>query len=303
MESTNKAHKIGWIALLLVLVIASIAAYYLFTKQQSEYTHLTGEYTAMNEMLTQRDAVVNELVNAFDEIERNLDSIKMKRTQLALMGSEGNSNQKDRIVNGIKLLDALLDQNNQKIAQLESKLKRSGVDVSSFNKKIAALSKNVETQNEEIALLKQEIENREYTIIAMNEKVVALESNIALKKDSIEQQKKTIREKDDEMNTAYLAYGTSNELKEKGLLVREGGFLNLGGTKTISNHFDQNYFVKLDKREIKEIPIYSRRAKIISEHPDSSYRFVEEDGLITALSIENPDEFWKISRYALIEIK
>lgn len=303
MESTNKQHKIGWITLSVILVIASIAAYFIFSKQQNQYNDLTGEYTAMNEVLNQRDAVVNELVSAFDEIERNLDSIKMKRTQLALLGSEGNTTQKERIVEGIRLLDALLDQSNQKIAQLESKLKKSGIDVSSFNKKIAELSKNVETQNEQIAVLKQEIENREYTILAMNEKMVGMAQDISIKKDSIELQQKTIRDIDKQMNTAYLAYGTSKELMQKGLLVKEGGILNIGGTKSISKTFDQEYFVQLDKREVKQIPIYSRKARIISEHPDSSYHFIEEGGLITALAIEDPNEFWKISRYALIEIK
>jgi hypothetical protein len=59
----------------------------------------------------------------------------------------------------------------------------------------------------------------------------------------------------------------------------------------------------LDIREIKTIPIASKTAKIITEHPDDSYELVMEDGLISALVIENPDEFWRISKYAVIETR
>lgn len=296
-------HKIGWIALSVIIVIASIGAYYVFSQKENQFNDLSGQYSEISKELNQRDSVVNEMVYAFDEIESNLDSIIMKRTELALMEKEGNTNQKQRIVDGIKQLDVLLEQSSQQIAQLESKLKKSGIEVGSFKTKLTLLTENIEKQNLQISELKEEIENRDFTIMAMNQKMVVMEDEIMVAKDSIELQKKTIKEKEDQMNTAYIAFGTYDELKEKGLLIKEGGFLNIGGTKTINKDFNQEYYVKLDKRETNEIPIHSKKARIISEHPDSSYHFVEEDGLITALAIENPSEFWKISKYALIEIK
>jgi hypothetical protein len=42
---------------------------------------------------------------------------------------------------------------------------------------------------------------------------------------------------------------------------------------------------------------------VISEHPVSSYSLVEENGQIAYLQIDNPEEFWKISKYAVIEVK
>ena len=47
----------------------------------------------------------------------------------------------------------------------------------------------------------------------------------------------------------------------------------------------------------------SKTAKIITEHPDDSYELIMEDGLISALVIEKPEEFWKISKYAVIETR
>ena len=46
-----------------------------------------------------------------------------------------------------------------------------------------------------------------------------------------------------------------------------------------------------------------RKINLISKHPVNSYKLIEEDGLITKLEIEVPKDFWKISHYAVIEVK
>jgi hypothetical protein len=87
-------------------------------------------------------------------------------------------------------------------------------------------------------------------------------------------------------------------------LVREGGFLGLlGQNKTIQENFDDEYFTELNIQETKTIPLNSKKAVVVSEHPNNSYTLVEEDGLVSYLQIDNPEEFWKISKYAVIEVK
>ena len=42
---------------------------------------------------------------------------------------------------------------------------------------------------------------------------------------------------------------------------------------------------------------------MISQHPDSSYRYIYDDDQIAYVKIENPDEFWKMTKYAVLELK
>lgn len=94
------------------------------------------------------------------------------------------------------------------------------------------------------------------------------------------------------------------ELKENGVVTREGGILGiLGKTKALNKNLNDNYFTKLNIRSTQTIPLYTKKAEIITEHSDSSYRFVYQDDLIAYLEIEDPNEFWKLTKYAVIDVK
>jgi hypothetical protein len=97
--------------------------------------------------------------------------------------------------------------------------------------------------------------------------------------------------------------GTYKQLKEEGILDREGGLLGVGGSKAIQDNFDPKHFTDLDIRQTKTIAINAKKAVVVSEHPQSSYKMVEENGQIAYLEIENPEEFWRISKYAVIQVK
>jgi hypothetical protein len=54
---------------------------------------------------------------------------------------------------------------------------------------------------------------------------------------------------------------------------------------------------------MKSIPINSKSAKLISEHPANSYQFIrDKDKKIASIEITDPVQFWKISKYAVVEI-
>ncbi|NQU86655.1 MAG: hypothetical protein HQ541_12920 [Mariniphaga sp.] len=124
-----------------------------------------------------------------------------------------------------------------------------------------------------------------------------------MKNRHLNEKSEIIKMQDEELNKAFLAYGTFKELKENGVLTKDGGILGLGGSKSIPGIFEEDSFMQLDIRETREIPLFTRKVSFITEHPDSSYRFLIDEGLITYLEIENPDEFWKLSKYAVLETK
>jgi len=121
--------------------------------------------------------------------------------------------------------------------------------------------------------------------------------------DTISAKQNIIKERTDKLNTAHFALGTFKKLKEEGILNREGGVLGLGANKAIQENFDSKYFTELDIRKTKTIPVNAKKAVLISEHPLNSYKLVKENDQIAYLEIENPEEFWRISKYAVIEVK
>ncbi len=304
MKKNRKTQIATGLLAAIVVAVAIFAGVSIYKQKVSEINTLQTENVNINNVLEERDSMVNELVGAFNEIEDNLKFIKEKRKMLSLeTQKEGGRDQKQAIIDDIKLMNEMLEKSSDHINQLETKLKRSGIEISSFKKKIASLTQNIEEQNQEITALQNEIIKRDEMLADLGEQMDAMEVEMTKKTDTLQLKEEVIEEKTNELNKGYIAYGTYKELEERGVLTKEGGFLGLGKHTSLQENFDDNYFTQLDIRDVKTIPLFTNKAKVVSEHPDSSYTFVEENGVIAYLEIENPDEFWKISKYAVIEVK
>ncbi len=303
MDKSKRTQWITMIIIAVVIVVGAASAVYLYSQKQNEVLSLQTQNKDLSVVLNERDSVVNELVDAFTDIEENLKFIKEKRSQLTLESKEAKIDKKQTIIDDINLMNKMLEESSKRIDELEKKLKNSGFELRSFRKKIVKLNKTIDEQNEQIAILKTEIEKRDVMLAELNGKVSEMETEIAKQSDTIQAREKVIEEKINELNKAYMAYGTYKELKEKGLLTKDGGFMWIGRNSTIREDFDQEYFTELNIQDTKTIPLHAKKAHIVSEHPNNSYTLVEEDGMVAYLKIDNPEEFWRISKYAVIEVK
>ena len=299
----NKKQVRTWIIAAVVFIAAIVGGAYLYSEKQAEIKSLVTEKSDLFQQMQAKDSLLNDLENTFTEVENNLKFIREKRSQLSIDNKEGTQNSKKELVADVKLMDDMLAESSKKIEELEAKLKKSGINLRAFEKRIAALNESIESQNTQIAELRQVIEQKDFQIADFQTKVTELNDAIAVQNDSLNRESQRLVSRTNELNTGHVAYGTFKELKEKGLLTREGGFLGLGSSKAVNNNMDDEYFTSLDIRDTKIIPIHAKKALVVSEHPTDSYSLVEEDGQIAYLQIDNPDEFWKISRYAVIEVK
>lgn len=303
MENSKKTQVGTIVAAVVVLLIVLVSALYVNTKKQNQINALQAENTAMIQTMQQKDSILNDAENTFNQIEENLKFIKEKRQQIALDQKEGGKNRKQTVVEDIKLMNTMLEASDKQIADLQAKLKKSGLHIHSLEQRIAALNESLNSQNTEIAQLKKVIEDKDQNLAQLTTKVNNMSDEMARQSDTISYKQQQIVNKTNELNTGHFAMGTFKELKNEGILSREGGILGLGSSKAIQNNLNNKYFTTVDIRETKTIPLHAKKAKIISEHPDSSYQFVEKDGQIAYLEIKNPGEFWKISKYAVIEVK
>jgi|WetSurMetagenome_2_1015567.scaffolds.fasta_scaffold11725_3 hypothetical protein len=288
------------IATIVLIVIIGVL---IVNRKEARIDQLSSQTQNLGEVIAKRDSILNDLFTTFSEIESSLTYIKQKRGQLEIQQQEGVTNQKESILSDIKLLDLMLENNNQKIVELDKKLRKSGIQLESLNKRILELTQNIEVQNSEITKLKQTIEDRNLQIAELNTKVDGLVSEVGLKDKTLSEKSEIITRQDKELNKGFLTFGTFKELKENGVLTKEGGFLGIGRNKSLRGNLKDDSFIKLDIRETREIPLFSKKASFITEHPDSSYHFVSDKGLITYLEIEKPEEFWKYSKYAVIETR
>ncbi len=303
MENAQKTQLTTILIAAFILIAGIVGGVFVYNQKEAEIKTLTMEKSGLNETIQKRDSVVNDMEGTFAEIESNMTFIKEKRSQIATMQTEGGKNKKQLIAEDVKLMNAMLIESSKKIAELEEKLRKSGMNVKSYEKRILALNETIEAQNAEIAELKKTIDGKNSSLAEYDVKVKSLNTSIQKQSDTINYKQKVIVDKTDKLNTAHFTLGTFKKLKEQGILSREGAILGIGGGKAIQGNFDSKFFTDVDIRITKTIPLNVKKAVLISEHPSSSYKLVEEKGQIAYLQIENPEEFWRISKYAVIQVK
>ena len=287
------------ISIIVLLTVAGVA-YLLYNRQHTnQLAQMDNERMSFNEQLNVRDSTINDWLQTFTEVEENLNVIKQKENLITVNSSgevEFSRARKDQILQDMKTINSLIDDNRKKIASLNARLKNSGRDIKSLKEMIATLESKVKNYENDIAGLKQELQQKNVEIDQLN----LLASDM---RSTITEQNETITSQTDEMNKVFLASGTYKDLKEQGIVSKEGGFLGIGRTESLTQNIEDSLFAQVDKSEFKLIPVDSKEVKLVTEHPTDSYEIVHDTGeKIAYIEIKDPDQFWKISRYAVVEL-
>jgi hypothetical protein len=283
----------------LLLVITGIIGYSLYNRDHKLLlSQMEAQKVSFTEKIVSRDSAIGEWITTFADIEKNIALIKEKEHIISInsSNSEVSKDKRQQVVEDIKYINTLLEQNKQKIAFLNSQLNKSGGTIKVLQNRISELEASVKQSEGEISDLKTTLVSKNFEIEQLNVKNTDLQTTIVQKDEKISSQTY-------EMNKAFYACGTYKELKAKGLLTKEGGFIGLGKTKSLKGNFSDSSFVQIDLSTTTSIPVNAKSAKLISEHPENSYQLIrDKDKKIESIDIKDPALFWKISKYAVVEI-
>jgi DNA repair exonuclease SbcCD ATPase subunit len=250
---------------------------------------LQGVNGELNGKLSDKEAALAEFVASFNEIQENLNAIKEKEKIVTQTTTNGDVKSKQgQIQDDIQAIYDLMAKNRNRIGSLSSKLKQSKLKISGLEKMIENLQNSLNDKDAEIADLKTKLEGLNVELSNLTTNYKTLETENTSKQETI--------------NTAYYAIGTKKELIEKKVISKEGGFIGLGKSTKVSDDFNREYFTKVNIEQITNISIGAKKAKLLSNHPSTSYKFVGEKP-IEKLEIKNAAEFWSVSKYCVIVIE
>ena len=245
-----------------------------------------------------KDQTIDDFASAFGAVQDNLAAIREREESISNAREGGLENAQDareQVIDDIEAINSIIEENKKLIADLKKKLSNSKGDAKKYLKMVENLNQQIEAKDEQIMVLKNDLANLNFKMDQLNSKVgILTETSIA--------QRRLIEEQTDAINTAYYTIGTYKELKEAGIVNKEGGFIGIGRTETIADDFNKEYFTQIDIRETKTIPIEGGRKKIeiLSNHSSKSYVYEKDGELITSIAIQNSGEFWKNSKYLVI---
>ena len=265
-------------------------------------------------LLAERDSLYTEAVaakggfdealNTINEIENALEAVRAQENIIMMDNQEGNTN---KAVSEISAIQQTLQENRNKINDLEKRLAEQGAKSKALNQTVSRLKKQLEEKDSYIASLRDELEQSRQQIADLNEQVSGLNANIDELSTNLDvmnvqnaAQQATIENQDAMLNTVWICIATQQVLVEKGILSKGGLF---SATGLSSQGFDKSQFVQGNKRELSIIPLNTKKYKIMTNHPESSYTITEREEGNQVLEIIDKEAFWSMSNYLVVSIK
>lgn len=237
-----------------------------------------------------KDSMINESLAFFSEIQSNLEAIELKKDEIRIRSAnrELSNDDKTWIIEQIKHINHLREENLKTIKQLNAKLKSSDLKISQLEKMTNDLLQSIRDKDQEISILQDDL--------------VSLDKAYARLFDAYQEKAQQVEELTEQLNTVYYTYGTEDELVQNKVIERKNGFIGIGKSIRLVDSFNERYFVKFDMVEEDVIEVEGTELKFITDHPSKSYT-LKNVGRNTEIHIKNPREFWKVSNYLVIVVE
>lgn len=270
-------------------------------KNSSEYKALQAEKDSLAQLNAKSNGELTEMMGVINDVEENFRQIKEAEKYLTIESQgkgEMNSDTKTRVRDDFAMINDMLQKNKDQINKLNQRLKNSGGENSSLKKMVERLNAELQDRGKTIADLQTALTKRDAQIAELEVNMKNLNDNVETLNAQAQKQAETIKQQDKEINSAYYMFGTGKELKESKVI--SGGFL--ASTKVLSQNIERSKFIKIDIRDLKSIPVYAKKAKVLSEHPKDSYKLEKDNTDNVVLKISDYQKFWSLTRYLIIEV-
>ncbi len=266
---------------------------------QAQMLDTTDVVTMSREELEATLMTQDTLLNLVNDI--SADMIQLKNIEMIVSSPSGlngeTTSQRRQILNDMQAVKQTLAERRQRLAQLEDKLKKNSQQNTMLLKTIENLKAQIEQNEMTIQTLNKQLAEANIKIQDLNIAVDSLNTSVAEEKAGKEKAQAEASNLTTELNTCYYAIGSKKELESHNII--QTGFLRK--TKIMQGDYQMNYFTAIDKRTASRIPLYNKKAKVLTNQPKDSYKIVEDEKGMKVLEITNPSRFWAATNYLIIQ--
>lgn len=253
-------------------------------------------------LVAERDSLLRSLETQsveFDNYEQTvgilnatLDSISELENLIFLNTGEPPFS-KEALKYNLMRFETVLDEQSEKIRQLEERLALSHDSTAQSMRLIAHLKEQIEAKNGEIARLRAELGRKNADIGKLRGQVASQSARIDELDRKSDIQMKALAVQDSILNTGYVLIASKKELRQMGLLK--------GGRLAADAAIDYSAFTPVDLRKWNDVTVQGKRLKVLTAAPSSSYGIVRLGDRNWMLTISNVSDFWRTSRFLIIQ--
>lgn len=257
---------------------------------------LEQERDSLLQVIGDKDTELNEIMGTVNEIQEGFRRINEAEGRITVNdGNMESETSKQVIRENMQYIQEVMAQNRDMISQLKDKLRASSVNADKFKKMVDDLSAQLEEREMKVQELEARLAEKDILIAQQGERITSLSENVDSLSEENKAKSRTVSEQDKQIHAAWYVFGTKSELKEQKIL-QSGDVLKSGD-------FNKDYFTKIDIRYDKEIKLYSKSAKLLTNHPAGSYNLEKDNKGQYVLHITEPDTFWSVSKYLVIQVR
>lgn len=254
------------------------------------------ERDSLQRIINEKDMELDDILGVFNEVQEGIRRINEAEGRVTIAeGNPESASSKDVIRDNMDFIKQAMQQNRDLIAQLQEKLKNSSIKNTKMQKTIESLQAQIDAQSARIQELEASLAEKDALIESQGEAIAGLSNDVASLTEENKQKAEKVQQQDKELNSAWFVFGTKSELKEQKILTN--------GDVLKSGDFNKNYFTKIDIRYDKDIKFYSKSAQLLSSHPAGTYQLTKDNQGQYELHITDPQKFWSVSKYLVVQVK
>lgn len=244
---------------------------------------------------------LDRMTSFFDEVAACIDSITEQETLLATqVDIETHRRYSSReIAQRLNQLSEIITGQRQRIASLVDSL-NNRVDTtrtSGLRSTISYLTNELARKEEQIKRLRAEISGQQRSISKLSAEIDNLTETVGDLTTQNTALTEAVKVQTEIINEGYVLVASKQQLKSMGV-VEGGGFLR--SSKTKLSNVNTSQCTKVDIAAFRELPIQSRKVKVLSPAPESSYT-IKHNGNTSTLVITDATAFWSLSNILVIQ--
>lgn len=273
-------------------------------ESSKKYKDLQAKLDSLSVTSAAQGAELEEVFATLNEVEEGLKTIREAENILVLQaqsGTELNANKREQMKSDVKAIGDAIASYKQQIEKLKNDNRYQS---SQFKKRLESMTKELEEKSVLIADLQKQLEEKDSQLKIKTQQIATLDKAVATLKSDVtslteerEANKETIATQDQLLNTAFYISAPKSELINAKVLSKGGLFRSA----KISYEAEQSAFVKIDIRNVKEINLNVKKAKVLSIHPAGTYTLEADANEMLVIKISNPASFWEQTKYLVIQ--